>query len=296
MADQRPTAFGLLNINKPQGPTSHDIVARVRRGTRVKKVGHAGTLDLMATGVLVLCLGPATRLSEYVMGSPKTYRARVHFGITTDTYDAEGDVVAEDAAPVAEDALRAALEPFRGDIMQIPPMYSAIKQGGKKLYDLAREGKEVERPPRPVTISRLDLLMWEAPVATLEIECSPGTYIRSLAYDLGQALGVGAHLAALERSASGQFTVADAVAWDDFQAAVEAGTWREFVQPADLALADVPAVHLDEAQANTVRNGGMIPAEDGVGDLARAYDPTGRFFAVLERRDQRWKPGKVFNV
>lgn len=296
MADQRPTAFGLLNINKPQGPTSHDIVARVRRGTRVKKVGHAGTLDPMATGVLVLCLGPATRLSEYVMGSPKTYRARVHFGITTDTYDAEGDVVAEDAAPVAEDALRAALEPFRGDIMQIPPMYSAIKQGGKKLYDLAREGKEVERPPRPVTISRLDLLMWEAPVATLEIECSPGTYIRSLAYDLGQALGVGAHLAALERSASGQFTVADAVAWDDFQAAVEAGTWREFVQPADLALADVPAVHLDEAQANTVRNGGMIPAEDGVGDLARAYDPTGRFFAVLERRDQRWKPGKVFNV
>lgn len=296
MTDQRPDAFGLLNINKPQGPTSHDMVAWVRRGTRVKKVGHAGTLDPMATGVLVLCLGPATRLSEYVMGSPKTYRARVHFGVTTDTYDAEGEVVAQDASPVAEDTIRAALDLFRGDIMQVPPMYSAIKQGGKKLYDLAREGKEVDRPPRPVTIVRLDLLVWEAPVATLEVECSPGTYIRSLAHDLGQALGVGAHLAVLERSASGQFTVRDAVAWADFQVAMEAGTWREHVLPADLALADVPDVQLDATQADYVRNGGMIPADDGVGDLARAYDPAGRFFAVLERRDQRWKPGKVFNI
>jgi tRNA pseudouridine55 synthase len=293
MAEQR--AFGLLNINKPQGPTSHDIVAWVRRGTRVKKVGHAGTLDPMATGVLVLCLGAATRLSEYVMGSPKTYRARVHFGVTTDTYDADGKVVAEDASPVAEEALHAALEPFRGDIMQVPPMYSAIKQGGKKLYDLAREGKEVERPPRPVTISRLDLLAWEAPVATLEIACSPGTYIRSLAYDLGQALGVGAHLAALERSASGQFTVENAVTWAAFEAAMESGSWQAHVLPADLALPDVPAVQLDAAQADYVRNGGMIPATDDAGDLARAYDPAGSFIAVLERRGDQWKPGKVFS-
>ncbi len=292
--------FGLLNINKPSGPTSHDIVARVRRGTGIKKVGHAGTLDPLATGVLVLCLGPATRLSEYIMHAPKTYRARVHFGVETDTYDAQGTVVAENPAAPDRDAVLAALEQFRGDIMQVPPMYSAIKRSGKKLYELAREGREVERPPRPVTLSRLALVAWEPPFATLEIDCSPGTYIRSLAHDLGQALGTGAHLAALERSASGQFTLADATAWDDLSAAMESGTWREHLLPADRALQHVPAVHLDAAAAAGVRNGMLIPAQagDGAQDaaLARAYDADGRFFAVLERRDAHWKPAKVFNV
>lgn len=294
-ADTGPV-FGLLNIDKPSGPTSHDIVARVRRGTRIKKVGHAGTLDPMATGVLVLCLGPATRLSEYIMASPKSYRARVHLGVETDTYDAEGTVVAQNPRPIAHEDLLAALDPFRGDILQVPPMYSAIKQGGRKLYDLARAGEEVERAPRPVTITRLELTAWEPPFATLHIDCSPGTYIRSLANDLGQSLGVGAHLAALERTASGQFTTQDAVAWETLAAAMESGTWRDYLLPADLALHDAPAIYLDETQAASVRNGGLIAAEPGSGEIARAYDADDVFFAVLERRGDRWKPGKVFTI
>ena len=290
------SVFGLLNIHKPSGPTSHDIVARVRRGTYVKKVGHAGTLDPLATGVLVLCLGPATRLSEYIMRSPKSYRARVRVGIQTDTYDAEGTVIAEDPRPVTRAAICAALEPLRGDIMQVPPMYSAIKQGGKKLYDLAREGQDVARPPRPVSIPRLELVDWEPPHATLEIDCAPGTYIRSLAHDLGQALGVGAHLAALERTTSGRFTARDAVPWTTLTTAMESGTWRDYLLPADLALHDVPAVHLDAEQTARVRNGNLIAAGTQPGELARAYDPQGRFIAVLERRGDHWKPGKVFNV
>ena len=150
---ERSTAFGLLNVNKPAGPTSHDIVARVRRGTGIKKIGHAGTLDPMATGVLILCVGAATRLSEYVMASRKVYRARVHFGVETDTYDAEGVAVAERPADhLTREAVEAALEPFRGEIEQVPPMYSAIQQGGRRLYDLAQAGGRPQA--RAVTIFR----------------------------------------------------------------------------------------------------------------------------------------------
>lgn len=290
--------FGLLNIHKPQGPTSHDIVARVRRGTRVKKVGHAGTLDPMATGVLVLCVGPATRLSEYVMGSPKTYRARVLLGTETDTYDAEGEVIARNPAEVSEATLVAALDRFRGTIQQIPPMYSAIKQGGQKLYELARAGQDVERPARTVTIYRLALVAFEFPLVELEIECSPGTYVRSLAHDVGQAVGVGGHLAALQRTASGQFTLAAATAWPAFEAAMGAGTWHSYLLPPDLALADAPAVQLTLEEANHIRQGRLIPAaEEGEwADIARAYDPDGTFIAVVERRGDHWKPHKVFNL
>lgn len=290
--------FGLLNIHKPQGPTSHDIVARVRRGTRVKKVGHAGTLDPMATGVLVLCIGPATRLSEYVMGSRKTYRACVQLGAETDTYDAEGAIVAENPAEVSEAAVVAALGQFCGTIEQIPPMYSAIKQGGRKLYDLARAGQEVERPARTVTVSRLDLIAFDFPLVELEIDCSPGTYIRSLAHDLGQAVGVGAFLRALERTASGSFTVDNAVSWPDFEAAMAADTWRAFLLPPDLALEETPRIQLDPAQTDHVRHGRLIPVAEGgdFAEIARAYDSDGMFIAVVERRGDHWKPHKVFDL
>jgi len=289
-------AFGLLNIDKPAGPTSHDIVAAVRRGTRVKKVGHAGTLDPMATGVLVVCVGAATRLSQYAMGSRKTYVARVRFGIETDTYDAGGTVTAQSDAPLEREAVEGALGAFRGEIEQVPPMYSAIKQDGHKLYDLARAGHEVERSARPVTVYRLEMIAWEPPFATLRVECSAGTYIRSLAYDLGRAVGTGAHLAALERAASGPFTVEDAVAWDDFQAAMASDTWRDYLLPPDMALAEHPRVGLTAAEAEDIRHGRLIPVDEArefAGDLARAYDPAGRFFAILERRGIRWKPRKV---
>ena len=289
-------AFGLLNVYKPAGPTSHDLVAWVRRGTGVKKVGHGGTLDPAVTGVLVLCLGPATRLSEYLLGSPKTYVARVHFGVQTNTYDAEGEIVARDPRPISREQVEAALTGFRGPIAQVPPLYSAIKRGGRKLYELARAGQTVELEARPVTIHRLELLAWEPPVATLEVICSAGTYIRSLAHDLGQAVGVGAHLAALERTASGRFTAAEAVPWERLVAAMADGTWRAYLLPPDLALADYPAVHLDAAGAADVRHGRKVPValEMARATLARAYDPDRQFIAVLERRALWWQPLKVF--
>ncbi len=290
------SVFGLLNIYKPSGPTSHDMVAWVRRGIREKRVGHAGTLDPMATGVLVLCLGAATRLSEYVMESPKIYRARVRFGIETDTYDAEGQIVAENPSPVARETVEAALRAFRGEIEQVPPMYSAIKQGGKKLYELARAGQDVERVARTVTISRLDLTGWNPPFADLEIECSPGTYIRSLAYDLGRSVGVGAHLAALERAASGSFTVESAVRWPDLEAAMQAGTWQEYLLPPDRALVNYPAIHLSPDDTDHIRHGRSIPAGEGGDTLARAYAADGAFLAVLERRGAWWKALKVFDA
>lgn len=289
--------FGLLNINKPAGPTSHDIVARVRRGTRVKKVGHAGTLDPMATGVLVVCLGAATRLSEYAMGSPKVYRAGVRFGVETDTYDAEGSVIAHHPTDDLTGArVAAALAQFQGTIRQVPPMYSAIKQGGKKLYELARQGQEVKRPAREVTITALRLAAWDAPLATLEVHCSPGTYIRSLAHDLGAALGVGAHLSSLERVASGSFTVAEAVDWAAFEQAMTDGRWRDHLLPPDRAVDDLPALHVDAATADAIAHGMMFPASDTLPEpaLARVYGPDGGLLAIVERRAERWKPHKVF--
>jgi tRNA pseudouridine55 synthase len=290
------SVFGLLNIYKPSGPTSHNIVARVRRGTREKKVGHAGTLDPMATGVLVLCLGQATRLSEYVMQSPKIYRARVRFGIETDTYDADGQIVAQNPGPVARETVEAALGGLRGEIEQVPPMYSAIKQRGKKLYELARAGQDVERTARTVTITRLDLTGWEPPMADLEIECSSGTYIRSLAHDLGQAVGVGAHLAALERAASGSCNPEGAVRWADLKAAMQAGTWQDYLLPPDRALARYPAIYLSPGDADHVRHGRSIAAGTIGDSLARAYAADGALLAVLERRGDTWKALKVFDV
>ena len=184
-----------MNINKPLKLTSHDVVARVRRRykelTGSKKVGHAGTLDPLATGVLVLCLGGATRLSDYVMHTTKQYRAQITLGCATTTYDAEGDTVSEmNAEHLVKSDVEEVLPQFIGDIQQIPPMYSAIKQGGKKLYDLARQGKTVERPARDIRIENLEITAWNSPTFALDIICGSGTYIRSLADDIGQALGL----------------------------------------------------------------------------------------------------------
>jgi tRNA pseudouridine55 synthase len=208
-------------------------------------------------------------------------------------------VIAENPTPVSREAVEAALEPYRGTFGQLPPMHSAVKQDGKRLYKLARAGREVERTPRMVTITRLDLTAWEPPFAEIEIDCTPGTYIRSLAHDLGAALGVGAHLAALERTASGQFKAADGVSWPVFYAALQAKTWQQYLLPPDLALAGAPAVHLSAEEATFIRLGGYVTALDGgghEGQLARGYDPDGELCAILERRGDQWKPHKVFDA
>ncbi len=286
---------GFLNINKPTGLTSHDVVARARRGLGIKKIGHAGTLDPLADGVLVLCLGSATRLSEYVMQSSKRYRARVRLGVVTDTYDAEGHILREqEAGHITHAEVEQALARFLGDIEQVPPMYSAIKQGGRKLYELARAGEEVERQPRRVTISSLIISAWQPPEVTLDVICSAGTYVRSLAYDLGERLGVGAHLSGLTRTASGGFTLDQAVPLDTLLEEAARDTWLQYVVTPPVALAGWPSVHLDAAALEHIRHGRAVPAAGAAAGLAFAYGPDGQLRAVVEGQGGLWRPHKVF--
>lgn len=256
-------------------------------------MGHAGTLDPMATGVLIICLGGATRLSEYAMHTTKRYRATVRLGSTTDTYDAEGEVLTQtDASHITRTDVEQALLPFIGEIEQYPPMYSAIKQGGHKLYELARAGEVVERQARLVTIERLTLEAWSSPEFVLDVVCSSGTYIRSLAYDLGEALGVGAHLSGLVRTASGAFHLEDAV---DLESLLADDDWAQHLWTPERALADWPALHLSAEDADHVLHGRAIQGYTAAGEMACAYAPDGQLIAILKADALLWKPHKVFN-
>jgi tRNA pseudouridine55 synthase len=292
---------GILNVDKPSGQTSHDVVERVRALTGIRRVGHAGTLDPLAVGVLVVCVGrPATRVAEYLMDEPKTYRTEAWLGASTDTFDAEGAVVSERPLEISRDAVEQALERFRGPIRQIPPMYSAVKHGGKPLYHLARRGIEVEREPREIEIYRLQLIAWDPPRCTLEISCSSGTYVRVLVHDLGQELGCGAHVTGLTRLASGSFRLEDAISMDAFAEAAREGRWPEMLYPVDRTLAHrFPALYLDAETARRLCAGQAIAgSERGSkrGGLARVYGPQGRFLALAAYDPARdmWCPRKVF--
>lgn len=285
--------LGFLNLDKPVGMTSHDVVAAVRRGIHLKKIGHAGTLDPLATGILIICIDKATRLSEFVMAHTKTYVADLWLGVETDTYDAEGTITRTDSRPIQSEQVEAALLGFIGDIQQVPPMYSAIKQDGKKLYDLARQGRTVERPARPITIYALELMNWQFPRCQVQVVCSAGTYIRSLAYDIGQIVGVGAHLAGLRRTRSGNFDLANAVPFDTLREAMAAGNWEQYLVSPEVALADIPRVDLNAEQSLMVQQGRFLEV-DAVGQVVQAYNPDGQLIALLEPHDsQIWKPMKV---
>ncbi len=293
--NMQPTGF--LNIHKPKRVTSHGVVARVRRIIGTKKVGHAGTLDPLATGVLILCIGSAARLSEYVMHQTKRYRARLRFGQTTDTYDSDGVMLTErpwDHLTRAQ--VEAALPAFTGEFDQLPPMYSAIKQDGRKLYDLARAGITVERQPRRVTIHTLTLIEWMPPECVLDVSCSAGTYIRSLAHDLGESLGVGAHLTGLIRTSSGQFRLEDALLLDVLAAADDP---RAYLISPRAVLGDFPSITLSSDEVTRLIQGKLIdmrqPTDQPIGDgvIAMGYNHTGELVAVLEARDGMWKPAKV---
>lgn len=291
------TSDGILNLDKPRGPTSHDMVARVRRLTGVRRVGHAGTLDPLATGVLLICIGRATRVSEYLMAGQKVYRARARLGVTTDTYDAEGQVVAEAAVEASRAQVEAALSQFRGRIAQLPPMYSAVKRKGTPLYRLARQGISVEREPRQVEIFRLELTEWAPPECTLEMTCSRGTYVRSLAHDLGQTLGCGAHLTGLTRLASGDFLLEEAVTLEEFAQAAAEHCWPDLLRPLDSALAHFPALHLDADSVRRLCQGQAIAnGERRGGGLSRVYGPDGIFLALAayDAEAKVWRPRKVF--
>jgi len=290
--------MGFLNVNKPLNYTSHDVVARVRRRYRdltgSKKVGHAGTLDPLATGVLILCLGGATRLSDYVMHTTKQYRAQVTLGTVTTTYDAEGDVTeTADASHITQADIETVLPQFTGDIEQLPPMYSAVKVDGKKLYDLARKGKTIERKPRSVTISELTILSWDNPTLVIDVVCSAGTYIRSLAYDIGQALGVGAYLSGLERIRSGNFHIDNAISLDTV---LSDGSWHTQIISPHTALHDRPSVTLQADDIDLIRNGQFIPRpEDMLDEHVFAFSEDKELIAILTPRKHLWKPHKVFS-
>jgi tRNA pseudouridine55 synthase len=285
---------GFLNVDKPAGLTSHDVVARVRRlAGRGVKVGHAGTLDPAATGVLPVALGHATRLIEYLADGRKGYVGRVRLGVATATDDAEGEVLATKAVPPLADAeVEAAVAPLRGEILQVPPMYSALHHQGQRLYDLARAGQHVELAPRPVTIYSL-AWAWDGPDALrVEVLCGKGTYIRSLARDIGAALGCGAHLAALRRTSVGPFGVDAAVALDALIA--EPARLPALLLPPETAVADWPAVQLDAEHTRLVRNGMPLRLPELAGERARAHGPEGALLALLRRDGDTWRPEKVF--
>lgn len=286
---------GFLNINKPAGLTSHDVVARIRRlAGKGVKVGHAGTLDPAATGVLPVALGPATRLIEYLASARKGYRAVVRLGTTTTTDDAEGDLVAQQPVPALDEtAIEAALKPFRGTIMQVPPIYSALHHSGKRLYELARAGETVDVPPRPVTIDRLELIdMPTSNDLVLDVECSKGTYIRALARDLGASLGCGAHLAALARTFVGPFSLEQATPLADLEA--DAALLDQALLPPAVAVADWPVVVLNPDQSQHVRHGRSLALPHLTDEYARAHTADGTLLALLRRKDDMWHPEKVF--
>jgi tRNA pseudouridine55 synthase len=289
---------GLVVVDKPAGCTSHDVVARLRRAYGQRRIGHAGTLDPDATGVLVVGLGQVTRLLRFLPDDTKAYRGDVVFGVATSTLDGSGDVVDRSPMPIAAEDVEAALGRFRGEIDQLPPMVSAVKVGGRRLYQLARSGEEVDRPARRVRVERLDMEHFEPgpyPVATVVVECSGGTYVRSLAADLGVALGGCAHLGALRRLRVGSFTLDDARLLDEIEADPDGA-----VVPPVAALRGLARLDVDEEQARAVSHGAMFPAavlSEGTepGPFA-VVDGEGRLLAVYERRGAALKPAVVLSL
>jgi tRNA pseudouridine55 synthase len=289
---------GVLVVDKPVGLTSHDVVQIIRRGTGIRRAGHTGTLDPRASGVLVVLLGPAVRLSEYVSASDKRYQATIELGGSTDTYDAEGEVSQKSDEPVnvSEEEFTELLKGYIGEIEQVPPPFSAVKLKGKKAYEMARKGEEVELEPRMINVFSLEVLEWALPEVVIDVYCSSGTYVRSLAHDLGEALGVGAHLVGLRRTKSGQFTLRDAISLRALRESFDAGDWAQHLIPAAEALGDWFTIELDGEQLEKVRNGHRIPAEGDVTGWARALSEQGDLVALLEVDEEsgEWHPRKVF--
>lgn len=287
---------GILVIDKPAAWTAHDVVARVRRLTGVRRVGHAGTLDPAATGVLPVCVGEATKVVEYLSGSGKTYLAAVLLGTTTETDDLDGWTVAEaDTSYISRAMVEAQLPRFVGEIAQVPPAYSAIHIAGQRAYALARAGRTVAVPARHVTIHRLALVVWAAPVAWLVVDCGAGTYVRALARDLGAALGCGATLARLIRLRSGPFRLCEAWSLDELAALPDLrAAWPSVAVHPDAALVDWPALLLDDAAVLAWTQGKMIAdATAGDGLRVRAYDAAGDWCGIGVGAVGGWQPRKV---
>lgn len=290
---------GIVLLDKPAGYSSNQALQRVRRLFNARKGGHTGTLDPFATGLLPLCFGEASKTTSFLLDARKTYRATARFGAATTTGDPEGEVVTKGPVPdVDQAALESLLADFTGDMEQVPPMYSAIKIDGKPLYEFARQGITVPRKPRPVTIHRLEILDWAPPDLAFEVECSKGTYIRTLGEDLATALGTVAHLVALRRLHVGPFSGERMVTLETLEKAAERGTLFEHLLPVDAGLPDWPVVVLDDAGATAFRHGNPAPApaspEAENGTWVRVYGPRSEPLGLGQCEGQRVQPRRVF--
>ena len=270
---------GILLIDKPADWTSMDVCAKLRGALREKKVGHAGTLDPMATGLLTVFLGRATRAVEFAEADEKTYAAALRLGLVTDTQDMTGTVLERHEVDITNEQLDAVLEQFRGPILQIPPMYSALKVQGKKLYELARKGREVPRDPRPVTIFDLERTGRLGDEVFLRVRCSKGTYIRALCHDIGMTLGCGGAMSALRRTAAGRFSLDQANSLDAVLSAAAAGEAEGLLLPVDALFSSLPALTLTPGQTKAIRSGGWFSTSAAAGDW-RLYDQAGEFLAL----------------
>lgn len=287
---------GIININKPKGFTSHDVVAKLRGILKTKKIGHTGTLDPDAVGVLPICVGRATKVADMLTATEKEYLAEVTLGSKTDTQDASGTVLATKEVNVTEADIYRVAQAFVGESEQIPPMYSAIKQDGKKLYELARSGIEIERKPRPITIYELEVLAIDLAnhKFSIRVACSKGTYIRTLCQDMGDRLGCFAHMSSLNRTKSGRFTLTEAISLEEVERRTKEGD-LSFLQPVDSVFEDLPALYLSDRKAQLMCNGVQVRTP-GIqeGTLYRVYDEKGRFLTVSLAEEGMLKIQKTF--
>lgn len=301
-----PTKYqfnGFLNISKPINITSMEVVRRVKSLTGMrKKVGHGGTLDPLATGVLPICLGQATRLMEYIINGSKRYTMEIQLGISTTTYDSEGEILSKKSPKdVTARDIEESLDAFRGEILQIPPMYSALKQNGQRLYDLARKGVTVERNPRKVTVTNLVLTRFDTPNLTVDVECRRGLYLRSLGHDLGQVLGCGAHVTKLTRSCSGPFLLNDAQTLNQLE--TRNNELQNTILHPDFALNHLKSLRVGDLEKELLQRGAPIRLID-IADTTphlesrRAYTSEGVFIGVIRfhRADGEWHPHKIFEL
>lgn len=294
---------GIINIYKEAGFTSHDVVAKMRGILRQKKIGHTGTLDPDAVGVLPVCLGSGTKLCDMLTDKDKQYEAVMLLGVETDTQDTTGEVKCQKDVTATEAKVREAVLSFVGDYMQIPPMYSALKVDGKKLYELARAGKEVERQARPVKIHEIQILEVDLPRVRMLVSCSKGTYIRTLCHDIGQKLGCGAAMEKLTRTKVSSFYIEDAITLSQLQILKEEDRVSEKVVPVDKVFENLPAFHVKDKYVAMVKNGNALypnqlveGKEAGAGTEARIYDMQDKFYGVyvFDETNNRMKPVKMF--
>lgn len=287
---------GIINVNKPLGMTSHDVVYRLRRILGIKKVGHTGTLDPDATGVLPMCIGKGTKLAEILTGADKQYLAEMTLGAITDTQDKSGDVLETFAVNVTQDEICAAIDKFVGNYSQIPPMYSAIKIDGKKLYELAREGKTVERKPRQVTIKNIQVqhIDFKKNTVTMLIDCSKGTYIRTLCEDIGRCLGCGGYMSALTRSKSGRFAIEDSYTLEKIEEMLSRNDLGFFV-PVEDAMPEYPKIVIAERNSKKVRCGIKISVEGlEIGQTYRVFDERNNFLVIAKQEPDHLNILKTF--